>query len=255
MTGLPDWRLDAAYAPLVSMPRWAFAWEWIRRDRAYRSAWLNSARAPADAARFGLEAFEDPSLDAFAARPIWSRAIDRSVLVADVVDGDAPAEEMIDLLAFRQHVSLVVDRFEREHVLLSNGRRALRIDVVRGSLIGGPALLAYQLSGLRRAAPRLSTLEHLIALAQTGRFADGPAKAERRARRWVMELRVADALAAGASQQEIARVLFGAAIATSRWRLQSGAYRLRIQRLVRAVRNQSRLAQPSHWFGGRERGG
>lgn len=37
MTGLPDWRDAAAYAPALAGGRLALAWELLRRDPAYRS--------------------------------------------------------------------------------------------------------------------------------------------------------------------------------------------------------------------------
>jgi hypothetical protein len=61
-------------------------------------------------------------------------------------------------------------------------------------------------------------------------------------------LRTADAIAQGATQQEVARALFGEAVPEPDWRASSDSYRYRIQRLVRAVR--ARLADPlsSLWF-------
>lgn len=61
-------------------------------------------------------------------------------------------------------------------------------------------------------------------------------------------LQFGDALLAGASQQAIARELFGDAIAPSRWRVKSASYRLRVQRLVKAARRY--LAEPlgGPWF-------
>lgn len=72
---------------------------------------------------------------------------------------------------------------------------------------------------------------------------------ERRAAHWILELRVGDAILEGATQQEMARELFGGAIAPRKWRLDSASYRLRIQRLVRTARR--RLADPlgGPWFG------
>lgn len=58
---------------------------------------------------------------------------------------------------------------------------------------------------------------------------------ETRAARWIMALRSADALAAEATHQEMARTFFGPAIAAARWRTGSEAYRSRIQRLVRTA--------------------
>lgn len=71
---------------------------------------------------------------------------------------------------------------------------------------------------------------------------------ERKAAQWILELRAGDALLDAASQQEMARALFGPSIAPRRWRLESASYRLRVQRLAKAARR--RLAEPlvGPWF-------
>lgn len=83
---------------------------------------------------------------------------------------------------------------------------------------------------------------------ERGRFHDLSLRDLRRQERWILELRISDAMAVGANQQDIARVIFGALISDRRWRRDSGPYRQRVQRLVRSAR--LRLAAPldSHWF-------
>jgi len=60
--------------------------------------------------------------------------------------------------------------------------------------------------------------------------------AERRVERLIDVLRVADALSAGASQREIAVVLFGIERVSSDWRTVSDSLRSRVRRLVREAR-------------------
>ncbi|QNG49728.1 DNA -binding domain-containing protein [Sphingobium yanoikuyae] len=54
--------------------------------------------------------------------------------------------------------------------------------------------------------------------------------------RWLMALRVQDALIAGASQREIAIALFGAERIPVDWRSASDSLRSRVRRLVREAR-------------------
>jgi hypothetical protein len=56
------------------------------------------------------------------------------------------------------------------------------------------------------------------------------------AARLVRWLRVADALATGASQRAIASALFGPHVGVARWRLEQASVRLQAQRLVRNAR-------------------
>jgi hypothetical protein len=97
------------------------------------------------------------------------------------------------------------------------------------------------LGALQRLAPspcvrRADALRQLIALASTGELPAALRPRETRVARWIMALRSADALAAGATHQEMARTFFVPAIAAARWRTGSEACRSRIKRLVRAAR-------------------
>src|SRR3546814_14748798 len=78
-------------------------------------------------------------------------------------------------------------------------------------------------------------LARLIALAREGRWHRSHFPAERRARRWSQVLRVHDALLSGASQRDIADVLFGTA-GIAHWRVHAAPWRRRAQRLVDAAR-------------------
>ena len=118
----------------------------------------------------------------------------------------------------------------------------------RRTLLGGPLLIEHRLTGLQSLGPRLAALRQLAVLAKKGELPASLMPRERRAEQRILELRVADALQAGASQREMAQRLFGSAVASDRWRLESNAYRLRIQRLVRRARQ--RFADPlaGPWF-------
>jgi hypothetical protein len=43
LSGVPDWRRTAGYAYTVTLPRAAWAWEFLRRNSAYRQAWSVAA--------------------------------------------------------------------------------------------------------------------------------------------------------------------------------------------------------------------
>lgn len=246
-----DWRSAEAYAELMLCDRRAFAWEWLRRCPAYRRCWLRRERLPRDApAQMGLIGWIDPALPAPRARPIWSMDTDPAVLDGRPARPSDPREDMgdsLDILAIAPLVSVAVTA-EAEHWLLSDGRWTIRLDLHDGTLLGGPLLIEHRLTGLRALRPRLAALRQLASLAERGALPASLRPRERRAAQWILELRVADALLAGASQQDMARRLFGGAVAPDRWRLESSAYRLRVQRLVRRARQ--RIADPlaGPWF-------
>lgn len=137
---------------------------------------------------------------------------------------------------------------DTEHWLLSNGKWVIRLAVHDSTLLGGPLLLEHHLRGMASAEPKLHALRRLVALSRHGALPAGFLPKETRAPRWIMELQTADAIAAGATQQDIARALFGSAIAADRWRLESASYRLRVQRLARAARRHIQSPLDGPWF-------
>lgn len=244
-----QWRSADDYAELLLCDRRAFAWEWLRRSPAYCELWSERRHVAADdLEKFGLLGWVDPSEPAPLARPIWSRALDRRVLQGRPADGASAPEDLFDIRSVAPLVTVEVDRAHAEHWLLSDGHWAIRLDLHEGTLLGGPILVEHRVTGLASARPKLEALRQFVVLAETGKLPITMMPRERRAAQWIAELRTADALLDGASQQDIARALFGGAISRYRWRLDSASYRLRVQRLARIARQ--RLADPLRgpWF-------
>lgn len=235
----PDWRDSAAYAPLLGADRSLFAWEWLRRDCRYRSAaaralWgrASRARAPRPEA-FGLAAFEPPHLAVPHARPVWTAAAHPYVLRAVVVAPGAP-EDRFALDSVRSFAR-VVETGTAAHLLLSDGLRSIRLDAPAQAFAGGPVRLRYLLEGAVSAQAPLLALRRLLALCRDRRFSASLHPREARSRRWVLMLRVHDALAAGASQRDIAAELLSASVSGGRWRTREPSVRSQAQRLVRGA--------------------
>lgn len=234
----PDWHDAARYAPLLSADRSMFAWEWLRRDPAYRAAARACAMAPAegveDATQFGLLTFEPAELAVPAARPLWHAEAHPYVLEARSDPSRSHGDE-IDLGRFAGLVRLA-EHGGAGHLLLSDGFRSIRIDAPPGTFANGPVFLAYIIGGVASAEPRLLTLRRFLALCRTERFSRALHAPEPRARRWIMMIRAADALAAGAGQREIAEVLLSRSVGEPRWRGREPSIRSQAQRLVRSAR-------------------
>lgn len=238
-----DWRDAAAYAPLLQADRSVFAWEWLRRDPGYRAAAERALRRTSavrrhdlrEASRWGLHAFESPDLRAPAARPVWRANVYPYVLEADAVPADEACDSF-ELVRLREVSTTVIDRGGEEHLLISDGLHALRIDVLSGSLKEGPVRLRYRLAGFACAERPLLTLRRLLALWRTGRFSKALHPIETRAGRFVLMLRAWDADASGATQREIAAELLSAEAGEARWRVSAPTVRSRVQRLVRNAR-------------------
>lgn len=241
-----DWRSAERYSALLHADRRSFAWEWLRRSEAYRQAWSHRTRPPTD---FGLLAYEDPELGLPRAKPIWGFAIDPAVLASHPSrERPVSAADLLDIRKISEFVAVEIDECDVEHWLITDGRWSIRLDLHDGTLLGGPVMLQHHLQGFASAEPKVQALRQLGALAAAGEIPVGLLPRESRAARWILELRTADALASGATHQEMARCFYRASISGHAWRSGSDAFRLRIQRLVRAAKRY--LADPfaGPWF-------
>ena len=237
-----DWRDASAYSALLEADRSLVAWEWLRRDPGYRdAAERRLAAGPGasptgpDPKQWGLCAFEPPGLAIPAARPLWRADVSPYVLVADGAGG-ATGSDAFDLAAVEGRARVVGTGDRRQCLLLSDGLRAIRLDVLNGGIGERPVRLRYRLAGLRSAEPPLLTLRRFLALCRTGRFSAVLHRPEARAKRWVMLLRAHDAVAAGANQREIAAFLLSRCADSARWRTDAPSLRSQAQRLVRGAR-------------------
>jgi hypothetical protein len=229
---IPDWRDAEAYAALRNAERALFAWEWLRRDPAYRSAAASRPkRAPA--ARFGLAAFEPPSRAVPDARPVWSASVHPAVLAARPC-ADGIRSDLFDLSAFARLARLVTSD-GADHLLLSDGLRSIRIDAPNGAF-DAPVRLDYRLGGLASAHAPLLTLRRFLAFAASGRLSAALHPREARAARWILIIRAWDGLASGADQRRIAEVLLSRSACQACWRTRESSLRSRAQRLVRSAR-------------------
>lgn len=125
---------------------------------------------------------------------------------------------MFELARFADGAALARGDDGREHLVLSDGWRRLRLDVVEGTLVGsGPTRLRFDLAGFARLEGKLLTVRRLLSLWRRGRFltvlfqplAGLPQRLE--------ALRVADARADGASHREIAVALYGEQRVRAEW--------------------------------------
>ena len=201
-----------------------------------------SARAPqrkghrypsATRAGGGCTFAEDPGRPAPDARIIWHADLDPGALRAIAAGAAASHPDSIDAADLAPWLSATVDEMGVEHVVLSDGWQHIRLDIERGSLLAGsPVILHYRLAGLVDAEPKLLPLRRLIGLVRHRRFLRTLIVPDARMARHLLALRVHDALAAGATQREIAEMLFDADEADDR----ADSLRSRVRRLAREAR-------------------
>lgn len=170
------------------------------------------------------------------ARLLWDARHDPAVLSIEAFPIGYGVKDSFDLSRFADLTTIIIGQGGVEHVVLADGYRRLRLDVLQGSLRQGPAYLHYRLEGLVGVEARVLTLHRLLALWRLGRFARQLHPPERRARRWIATLRAYDAISDGASHRDIAVALYGERAVSLDWGRGSDVLRLRIQRLLRMGR-------------------
>lgn len=240
MSAFPDGSDPEAYRVLRDVDRAGLMWEWLRRDTAY-VGWYVRARAatggpPPAAPRWHLLFAEDPAVPARHARLLWRADLDPGTL--RVIARPAPARDSVALRFHRLRRFLAVVRDVRggEHAVLSDGFHHLRLDVEEGTLTEGPVALHYLLDGARDAELQLETVRRLVALCAERRFSPELFPSDPHRARCLLLLRVHDALRAGASQRDIAALLFGGEHVRRDWSGASDSLRSRVRRLVRETR-------------------
>ena len=163
---------------------------------------------------------------------MWDARVDSSVLSCSAERAAVGDPDTFSLSHCTLTSTVIIGISGIEHLAISDGFQRVRLDVVDGTLLDGPVRLHYCLRGLSEAAPKLITLQRLIALDRLGRFSRELRRQEPKVERWTMMLRAHDLAVQGATQREIALHLFGPGAAAD-WRARSDSLRLRVQRLLR----------------------
>jgi hypothetical protein len=177
---------------------------------------------------------ENPDRAAPEARIIWHADLDPGTLRVAAVPSDPVDPDSIRTDRLAPWLALATDSDGREHAVLSDGWRRIRIDVEEGSIAHEEAvLLHYRLVGLGSAETKILPLRRFLELCRRGRFARSLFPSDPRVDRWLTVLRVHDAIAAGASQREIGAALFGEERIALGWGERTDALRSRVRRLVR----------------------
>ena len=234
-----DWRDPSNYQPLLKLDRVGWAWEWLRRNPEFVTAMPKSSVHIATGPR--VITLADASLAArwgcyFAGSEgaFWSPTVCPSVLALDVEPAMAEGEDAFDARRLA-HLTTVLRLPGAEHLLFSNGQRHLQLVVTAGSVLDGPVRFRYALSGFHQIEAKALVLQRLGHLWRQGRLPHNLSPPERRAMRWVLQLRALDGMRAGASHRGIAAGVFSEKIVREDWAGRSDYLRLRIQRLIRGA--------------------
>ncbi|WP_081916490.1 DUF2285 domain-containing protein [Caulobacter sp. UNC358MFTsu5.1] len=229
----PAWRTAETYRPLLGADAAVWAWEFGRRGMA------PGAGERADGDRGG----EVPDLCFAGTGPegdpipavIWRWQADPSVPVFSVSPSAAGDRDALDLLGSGLAILVVRTSDGGQHVVVSDGPRRLRFAVAEGDVLAGPVRCRYLLPPHSVGVGSLASLRLLVALRDTGRLPSTGGRSPPKAKRWAQILQAHDARAHGASQRDIAMLLFGAGRVRDDWAGRSDYMRMRVQRLLRAA--------------------
>ncbi|NGY05944.1 DUF2285 domain-containing protein [Solimonas terrae] len=228
------WHPVAAYLYVFHLDGPALAWEYLRRHPGYRCDWQRYRRRPHErhALRWGLRLLEDPGRDARDAQPDWTPDPDRLVLVRP--DDDPPhAAPPFRLWSIPGRKRLLHDG---RRLVLSCQLVDRTLRLALSPMLADGMAYAYAVRAgsrlnerLRTTGPELAVLDATAAGRRTAIASNRPGRASLL---HLLTMQALDGTQAGASQRELAEVLFGQEAVAERWHGDS-ELRAHVRRLVR----------------------
>lgn len=222
------------------------SWESIGRDSCGNGCGATAAilpgtpgRAPAPVGRpiladGGCIFAEHPDVPAPDARILWRADHDPEILRLSLLPAGKGDGDGIDPAEWSDFLTVGQCARECQPVLLSDGLRRIRLDIVEGSLTMPPPLRPFfHIEGVSSARGPLRALNRFLDFLSHRRLRPALYPAEPRLARWLLLLRVQDALREGASHRDIGIGLFGADRIAIQWDGPTDALRSRVRRLVR----------------------
>jgi len=249
----PPWHRLDAYDYTDSLPKRAWAWEFLRRDPLYQREWtgigpavsvehqphvtvLIANRPLDDLARWACFFADPPEYDATMATVFWRPEACAHVLPVTAVAGKSTAK--FSLSTLHHSTTLLVLSDGSQHLVAHDQGRSLQLAVDGSSLLEPVNLRTEALFEGRHLRARLQALEGLNALVNGQRLPDQLFPVDPRSRRLRHVLQALDGFLAGATYREIAVALFGEARVLADW---SDARRHLFDHVRRAVQRGSYL--------------
>jgi hypothetical protein len=211
-----DWRDPENYRWMNTLPRTAWAWEFLRRNPTYHGDYASHMAGDGEsdhvgALPWGLLRFEDPTNDARAASVLWQMKLCRDVLpLAAAKMRPGTAAETLDLTKL-QCRSVVYDFGveERREVLLTQEGRSLQLTIFGSVPLEDALLLTPALPEACYGKARLQAVKRLADLVKHGTLRPSLYRRERQSVRLARVIQALDGWLAKAQQREVAVSLFG----------------------------------------------
>lgn len=128
----------------------------------------------------------------------------------------APAgdPEALDIRTLPLVASILRDCAGPEYLIIEDGPRRLRLQLRGDSIVDGPVRLTYDVEGVRQLEPTILGLRRLSAIGRLGRLPRALFPPDPIVARKVHALQAWDGASRGASQRDIAAVIFGGHMVT-----------------------------------------
>lgn len=249
-----DWQDTQRYSGFLGLSGHGFAWEFLRRNPAFRHAGLRfrikqigasvgssylyqSKRIRNDANRWGLLFFEDPCLDAQVAKVFWRPDFCAGVLpIVTSLDAGPASGRYLDLRRLRCRSSILPDD-PLQHVLCADQGRFLQLSAIGANVAQPVQVLANVLPSMPYSETRWRSFKRLGDLVRYEVIRPALYPPDMGARRLARVLQALDGYLAKASQREIAVALFGAERVDADWSHPGAHLRDQVRRAIRRGRD------------------
>jgi hypothetical protein len=215
--GLPAWTRREAFKYVESLAGPLLAWEFLRRNPAYRNAWLLHDPADTETARrdWGLLLFVDPAVDGRAANPIWCPDPPTTLRLIPAT-GARDGVKLYDLDIDRSALHAVRDE-AGTYLTALVGQNACKVHIADG--LSPQDSFAIAINADAHAQQRAAAADRFIR--DLGHRSTGSKKRKsppnRAARFHASVLQALEGAAAGASHREIAVAIHGDRWVSRRW--------------------------------------
>ncbi len=237
---------DYAYTRELAITGWA--WEYLRRNKAYQcDVRLNRASHPVAiphvsgatlfrlrrrllvAEHWGLTFFIDPTKTALQVSPFWLPHLVTHLAHCETTTANDNEDETLSLAAFAGQRSVLVTH-NHEQISFRHGLRCADLVMTQGTFLGEKCVVSFHHKGLNsisRHAETLKTLQHLNVASVN--LAPQIASTDSKYRDYLVAL---DGHLAGRSYRDIAEVLYGRDRVGKHWTYDTRWMKSKVRRAV-----------------------
>jgi hypothetical protein len=240
-------REDYAYGRGISLTGWA--WEFLRRNEAFRHDWrINKADQPVairhmsgaplyrpsrrfvEAEAWGLTMFADPNKTAPEVDIFWLPELLTHAVLCHCEPSNDAAVERLSLSSFQGRKAILAD-IGKEQVVISGSQQSAHLVICRGSILVDSCNVTFLHEGLATASKHHQTMQILMRL--TSESGATPRRQHRADSKFLDYLIALDGHLEGRSYREIANVLYGAGSVGPYWTDDSRGFKLKVRRAVK----------------------